>query len=695
MAALALTLLLTACPAESPEPADEQNAPPNAVLSPSQFVAIVDQPLALSVGASSGDKFVWTFGDGEELTGSDVDYTPRITGRIPIQLAVANDDGQTDIASGTLVAVNAPLETAPTTSSKLSIMDGTLYAVLPDSDELVLVRENAVASRWPTCQKPAAVSAAHGFVAVACEADAVWVYDPGGSVVSTYEFSHGSRPMGVAISPSADAATVALAGSDEVLSWNWTEGALQSAEVADPYGVAVTSEATFSARYRSSDEAGQAWRIDESGVATAFAIPKDLGPDSDTDARGLPTLLGVVALSPDGQTLVVAGAKANTDRGLRRDGLAYTFETATRSTLRVLDATTGEQLSRSLFDNRDVVGSVAFTPMGDLLLVAHQGAGEVDILDPFTLSRVGGFQEVGVGLHGIATDGKTAWVLAGWDRELVAYDLSDPSAEVELARISLVGNEPLSPEVLAGGRIFNFAGDPRMSRDGYLSCGSCHPSGDQDGQIWDFTDRMEGFRNTQPMWALPPDGPFHWSSNFDELQDFEAAIRGHQQGTGFMADEYYAVTADSLGAVKAGFSPDLDALAAYMQTLVGQVPRSPHRQSDGSWSAEAELGREIFAAQGCDTCHSGSQLTDAGWNEDGSATLHDVGTLLETSGDRLGEPLTGLRTPSLWGLHATAPYLHDGRAATVAEALAGHGVLLSELELSNLVQYLLEIEAEP
>jgi CxxC motif-containing protein (DUF1111 family) len=84
-------------------------------------------------------------------------------------------------------------------------------------------------------------------------------------------------------------------------------------------------------------------------------------------------------------------------------------------------------------------------------------------------------------------------------------------------------------------------------------------------------------------------------------------------------------------------------------------------------------------------------MTDAGWNEDGTPVMHDVGTLLETSGDRAGVPLSGLRTPSLHGLHATAPFLHDGRAPTLVEALAAHGVSADP----SLVRYLLEIEAGP
>ena len=51
--------------------------------------------------------------------------------------------------------------------------------------------------------------------------------------------------------------------------------------------------------------------------------------------------------------------------------------------------------------------------------------------------------------------------------------------------------------------------------------------------------------------------------------------------------------------------------------------------------------------------------------------LHDMGRL----GDGIGQSDAGIRdmkTAPLWGLRASAPYLHDGRAATVDEAVRGH-----------------------
>ncbi len=51
--------------------------------------------------------------------------------------------------------------------------------------------------------------------------------------------------------------------------------------------------------------------------------------------------------------------------------------------------------------------------------------------------------------------------------------------------------------------------------------------------------------------------------------------------------------------------------------------------------------------------------------------LHDMGSL----GDGIAQAaatLTQMRTQPLWGLRARAPYLHDGRASTIFEAIQLH-----------------------
>src|SRR5688500_16960824 len=137
----------------------------------------------------------------------------------------------------------------------------------------------------------------------------------------------------------------------------------------------------------------------------------------------------------------------------------------------------------------------------------------------------------------------------------------------------------MSAAVLAGKRIFYNAEDTRMSLDSYISCASCHVDGDHDGQVWDFTDRGEGLRNTITLRGQggQATAPLHWSGNFDEVQDFENDIRQFFGGSGFMADADFASRSQPLGAPKAGVSADLDALAAYVDSL-SVAGRSPKRQ---------------------------------------------------------------------------------------------------------------------
>jgi CxxC motif-containing protein (DUF1111 family) len=99
-------------------------------------------------------------------------------------------------------------------------------------------------------------------------------------------------------------------------------------------------------------------------------------------------------------------------------------------------------------------------------------------------------------------------------------------------------------------------------------------------------------------------------------------------------------------------------------------------------------------------CHPPPTYTISAWLSPGEPLLVDVGTLTEASGQRRGAPLTGLDVPSLRGLHHSAPYLHDGRAASLVEVLGvenpedQHGVTstLSEGERAELVAFLLSLE---
>jgi hypothetical protein len=104
--------------------------------------------------------------------------------------------------------------------------------------------------------------------------------------------------------------------------------------------------------------------------------------------------------------------------------------------------------------------------------------------------------------------------------------------------------------------------------------------------------------------------------------------------------------------------------------------------ADGSLTADARAGREVFRASGCATCHGGVAFTDSA-----SGAMHDIGTLRPSSG-----PQTALDTPTLRGLWETGPYLHDGSRTLEGAVLAHRGVALPAPRLAELLAYLNQID---
>lgn len=85
-------------------------------------------------------------------------------------------------------------------------------------------------------------------------------------------------------------------------------------------------------------------------------------------------------------------------------------------------------------------------------------------------------------------------------------------------------------------------------------------------------------------------------------------------------------------------------------------------------------GQALFDAFGCEACHAATLRGPRGRIHPYSdLLLHDMGPEL-ADGIRMGLA-TGseFRTQPLWGVIATGPYLHDGRASTLDEAIRWHG----------------------
>lgn len=142
---------------------------------------------------------------------------------------------------------------------------------------------------------------------------------------------------------------------------------------------------------------------------------------------------------------------------------------------------------------------------------------------------------------------------------------------------------------------------------------------------------------------------------------------------------------------------EVDALIQYITDLPAPLQQLPGDSKAAKW---VEEGHKLFGSVGCSECHVEEIGEVAGIFSD--LLLHDMGPLLGDtgsygvfvpSGSPEPVPLQDLvegrqsdqpprivgatrlewRTPPLWGVRDSAPYMHDGRADTLEQAIALHG----------------------
>ncbi len=197
-----------------------------------------------------------------------------------------------------------------------------------------------------------------------------------------------------------------------------------------------------------------------------------------------------------------------------------------------------------------------------------------------------------------------------------------------------------------------------------------------DGRTWlGFPD---GARNTPNLYALPETSPYNWSGTWDELADVEIKIRDLMAGEGLIEDPPPGALDPEVPYPHAGLSADLDVLTAYLSLLI-----APHNPNPGDPDV-IQRGLTIFNQRGCAACHVGPAATNL--------QPYDVGTGL-TALERRG---TRFDTPSLRWLWLSAPYLHDGSAATLRRVFELPGVHrlannTSPEDIDALVAYLLSL----
>jgi len=587
----------------------------------------------------------------------------------------------------TPIGSESPLSVKRSSSAIAITPDGTtLLVVNPDSNSLTLVDT-------ATLRKIAEIPVGVGprTVAVDGEGRRAYVSNRGSDTISVvdlsahqvvHEITVGVRPYGVVVNPQGDRIYVAVQGEDRVRILDAdTLDTLALLSTPDrPSGLAISDDGRvlYITHLLSNvitileDVSSDSPRIQVSSLL--------LWPDSN--------LVQSIVIGPEGKRAYVPHTRSNSSNR------ALTFDSTVFPLVSLIDLTTqhhlvGQQIDLGTLDPPGVglPFDAVVTPDGKEIWVLNAASNDISVIDLSSYQLIAHI-EAGDNPRGIvlSPDGTTAYVnntLAG------TVSVIDVPTHTVTAIIP-VTEIPLPPILLRGKRLFFSSDDERMSKSQWISCNTCHFEGEQDGRTWFFG--FAGPRNTTSLLGMVETYPLRWSGEWDESADSEFAVRKESFGTGLIEGEMHCALSPvdcSDQPPNQGRSDDLDALAAFIDSL--QMPLSPSH-AHGEPLTEAERrGRAIFSNPdlGCIECHPPPLYTDH--------KKHDVGTA--TPDERIGPKFD---TPTLRGLYDSAPYFHDGSAATLYEALTRpspkgeHDVrsLLSEAEIRDLIAFLLALPYE-
>jgi YVTN family beta-propeller protein len=367
---------------------------------------------------------------------------------------------------------------------------------------------------------------------------------------------------------------------------------------------------------------------------------------------------------------------------------ALDFQSTVFPSVSTLDATgamEGDRLNFTPIDDtsgagafNDVVSgprAIAFTPNGRLALVADGQSEDVLVFDGERKVEVGLVRPLPAAfLEGIAVDhtGTHAYVHGRNTQNVVVLAL-DPNdalapAAVDGDPIPTVAADPMPANLRYGQRLFytaNSAAFP-ITRNFWVACSSCHLEGYTDAVTWRF---FVGPRDTPSNAGGPINTGFLLRQALrNSIVDYDTTIQIEQGGSYHRTDPAHL--------------SDLKALSDFVNFAI-PFPQNPNRSADGSLTAQQQHGEDLFL-QNCRTCHTGEYLTDSGTGNptldlSGNILLHDVGTCV-TTGDFPDQPAPdevvgkmhsacAFDTPTLRGIAATAPYFHDGSAATLRDVV--------------------------
>lgn len=273
--------------------------------------------------------------------------------------------------------------------------------------------------------------------------------------------------------------------------------------------------------------------------------------------------------------------------------------------------------------------------------------------------------------------------------------------------------------------------DPILSGDNSQSCADCHAPENAFSDPDRFSDGINGdlgTRNSMPIFNLAwnYDENFFWDGRTFSLENqaLEPVVNPTEMHSDWIVNaeklkdhpEYPELFRKAFGILEIDSTLVTKAIAQFQRTLISANSRFDQHLLGTTMLTPQELnGFNIFMEEtkgDCFHCHGNVNnplWTDNIFHNNGlDAVITDIGLAKKT-----GDPADNgkFRTPSLRNLAFTAPYMHDGRFATLDEvinhyseglqnsptidplmkAVGNGGVQLTEEEKSNLKAFLLSL----
>ncbi len=225
--------------------------------------------------------------------------------------------------------------------------------------------------------------------------------------------------------------------------------------------------------------------------------------------------------------------------------------------------------------------------------------------------------------------------------------------------------------------------DPILSKDGTISCASCHDlqNGGDDGLKFSFgIGGQEGIINSPTVYNAVFNFRQFWDGRAKDLKEQVSGPIENPVEMGHSIDMIVKVLKKSSTYIKEfnnlyldgiTYKNIADAIAEFEKALI--TPDSPFdkylKGDKKAISQKAKEGYQLFESKGCVLCHHGVNVGGNFYNKFGifkDAKSTNLGRYNITKRE---EDKYVFKVPSLRNIALTAPYMHDGRIDTLKGAV--------------------------